>query len=261
MKIQYISDCHLEFYGDDIDVENFVTPCAPYLAIIGDLGYPGEKNFYNFLLQCSKLYEKVFYVSGNHEYYTCKNMDLPTMDELETTIDNICKSIPNVYRLNNSEYSLSDDVVIFGMTLWSYISESKKSIVKNSISDYKYIFCRESHYKTNITTTMTTKLHNESLVWLDEKLQANQNKQVIILTHHLPSFKMIDAKYKNSPANDAFASDLDYIMEENDNIKYWLCGHTHSSVTVKINNCECLTNPCGYNGENVEYSKEKYICL
>lgn len=256
--MQLISDIHLEFYKD-INILDFVSPCAPYLAICGDLGYPHLDNFKEFITQASKLYTKVFYVSGNHEYYTCKNDSLPTIEEIDNQIETICNSLGNVYYLNDKEHLLTNDIVILGTTLWTDIPEDKQMRIQQIVNDYRYIYTTEDDCKCTITSEFTTALHNDHVKWLTKKLEEHKDKKVIILTHHLPSFEMISEMYKGSDMNYAFASDLDYLIEKYDGIKFWLCGHTHSNMEVKINNCICITNPLGYKNENKHYNKERFI--
>ena len=48
MKIQLISDLHLEFYNEIIDsnvIKKILIPSAPYLAICGDLCYPYKNQY------------------------------------------------------------------------------------------------------------------------------------------------------------------------------------------------------------------------
>jgi hypothetical protein len=60
--IQVTSDLHLEMYHNTINYTKWLTPSAPYLAIVGDLGYPSNPNFKEFLHQTSKVYDQVFFV-------------------------------------------------------------------------------------------------------------------------------------------------------------------------------------------------------
>lgn len=262
IKIQFTSDNHLEFHKG-INILDFVTPCAPNLAILGDLGYPQLDNFKDFISQASQNYIKVFFFPGNHEYYQRKNDQSPTpllsMEEIDDLMIEICNCFDNVYYLNNEEHLLTENVVILGTTLWTDIPESHQYKMKQSMNDYNYIFVKEQHYKTGITPKQTTELHKNNVQWLKNKLEEHKDKQIIIMTHHMPSFQMIHEKYKGSDINYGFASNLDYLMEQNDNIKFWLCGHTHFNVQTKINNCECIANPYGYPGENKQYDKKKFI--
>ena len=72
MRIQYISDLHLEMYKENVSPDLFtklIRPEAPYLALCGDIGIPDFVNYENFLNWCSRRWTKVFLVAGNHEYY------------------------------------------------------------------------------------------------------------------------------------------------------------------------------------------------
>jgi len=206
IKIQFTSDIHLEFYANKpINVLDVVTPCAPYLAIVGDLGYPTMNNFKEFLSQASKLYTKIFYVLGNHEYYQGNAENMQTYHEINLKAQETCNEFENIYCLNNGEHQLSDDVVILGSTLWTDIPNNEQYKIKQVMNDYRQIFVNEQHYKTNITPKFTSDLCKDNVTWLTEQLEKHKNKNVIILTHHLPSFQMIVEKYKKSDYNCAFA--------------------------------------------------------
>jgi hypothetical protein len=71
IKFQYVSDIHLETYQNTSKVlfKTILKPSAPYLALCGDIGYPGAQLYKPFLEYCSKHFEHVFYIAGNHEFY------------------------------------------------------------------------------------------------------------------------------------------------------------------------------------------------
>lgn len=262
INIQFTSDIHLEYYNDNINYKTWLEPCAPYLAILGDLGYPSMNNFKKFFDQVSKLYKKVLYVSGNHCYYQCKNRQIQTLEDVDINIKAICDSYSNVYFLDNKEHFITDDIVILGTTLWSYIPAHKEEVLRYYINDYVYIYTTIDNVMMKITPTNTINAHIDNVIWLSKKLEEYKDKKIIILSHHLPSFKLIHKDYEGNEMNSAFATDLDYLMIKYDNIKYWLCGHTHKNVYAKINQCECMTNPSGYKSDhNMEYNKKKVITL
>ena len=70
-KFQYISDIHLETHHNTSKniFEKILKPSAPYLVLCGDIGYPGAELYKPFLEYCSKNFERVFYIAGNHEFY------------------------------------------------------------------------------------------------------------------------------------------------------------------------------------------------
>lgn len=260
MHFQYISDLHLEFVKPKLcNIKNILIPSAPYLAILGDLSNPYNKNFGEFFNYYSPLFKNIFYVSGNHEYYYKK-----TFEEIETHIQFICSKYPNVHYLNNKTIQI-ENIIILGTTLWSNTLNNLH--IKYYLNDYIKIYSTRDTEDTedtedkkliNVTPKFTTSLHLHSVEWLNSELEKYKDQIIIVLTHHLPSFKLIHPKYAECEYNDGFVSDLDYIFEKNNNIKYWLCGHTHTQINICINQTICLTNPCGYPGET-QYNKQACI--
>jgi len=71
MKINLMSDLHLEFIQNENDIMDVGS--GDVLLLCGDIlvsKYVEKSKIYNkFLSECSKNYEKVLYIFGNHEYY------------------------------------------------------------------------------------------------------------------------------------------------------------------------------------------------
>jgi len=67
-KFQLLSDIHLEFPSA---LEHFppFPVLAPYLFLVGDIGYPSKESYAKFLFAQSERYKGVFILAGNHEYY------------------------------------------------------------------------------------------------------------------------------------------------------------------------------------------------
>lgn len=220
-KLGYISDIHLEYRAKiPIIRQNNLN----YLALIGDIGNPFQKNYSEFLKNISGEFDKIFLISGNHEYW----QDKYNYQEVNHQINNICSKFNNIYFLNNKIYKLNN-YNILGTTLWSRISNNN-----NNMGDYKYI----SPENINI-------LYNNSIKFLENSM--DKNKQNIILSHFLPSYKLIEAKYRvgyYKKYHDNFASDLEYLFDP-DIIKYWLCGHSHSILNMEINGIYCGINAPG----------------
>jgi len=77
----------------------------------------------------------------------------------------------------------------------------------------------------------------------------------VVVTHHLPSAKSSDSRYRDSSLNPAYYSHLDEWIEERD-IALWVHGHTHVSNDYMIGDTRVVCNPRGYymHDENPNFS-------
>ena len=230
-KFQLLSDLHLE-----MGTYYTIKPKAPYLLLAGDIGYPESQIFKDFIKQCAKKFDKVFYTSGNHEYYQIKK-NIKSIQEIDKIIREICKEYDNVFYLQNDYYDL-DDIRILGCTLWSNINEN--DLLTN---DYRYIY---NFDKNLITISDTIEMFNKNKEYINLIVESS-NKQILIMTHHLPSYKMILPKFQSSLYKSHFASDLEYLFRFP--VITWVCGHSHGFNKCNINNIPCIMNGIGYPSE------------
>jgi len=256
-KLRYISDLHLEFYHihklplPQIEPES-TTDC---IALCGDIGNPSFPNYKEFLSNMATKFSKVFLISGNHEYYQIFNknekLDIDKTDQL---INELCSSFNNVYYLNNNSYQLTDKLTIIGTTLWSNIFENHE-MISRYMNDYNCIYIGNRLFNINDST----RLNYINSQWIESQISEAQQKgkKLIVLTHHMPSYKMIIPKYTGHFASCCFANHLDKLIR--DPIIIWLCGHSHCCVENNINGIYCGINAVGYLKEKTGYELNKYI--
>lgn len=67
-------------------------------------------------------------------------------------------------------------------------------------------------------------------------------------------------KFKDSKANGAFIVELEDFIKESD-IEYWIYGHSHYNVDVRIGNTLCVSNQLGYvfNNEHTTFRNDAFI--
>ena len=189
-----------------------------------------------------------------------------------------------LYVLENSAVEINGWTFL-GAVLWSDLKEIpilNQNKIREMMNDYHFI---KYNHKT-LDLQDTTNLFYKSLNWLYNMLdldlppkykkhavktnnfrenisktypEINRSKTIII-THHLPSFKSVVPKYRNSPLNPAFASNLDSLIEDSE-VPLWIHGHTHSSLDYKIKSTRILCNPRGYPGyeENPLFNSQMII--
>lgn len=233
-KLHYLlSDIHLEYqksvasFSDLVhkypllinghDTNLFKTGT---LILAGDIGYPTEKKYWNFLKSCSDEFKNVIYTTGNHEYWKFGKTSIFDIDKQMQNMANKNK-MHNLHYLNMHEININQ-IRYLGATLWSNRKVSLKSMHSTSHD------IRNSH-----------KVHVD---WLQNKLNIDKTTHTLVITHHMPSLKLIAPKYKNCE-NSGFATDLEHLIQPN--LKMWVCGHTHTGVDIMINGCRFLINPLG----------------
>jgi len=254
MKIQLISDIHLEFFDSKVDINDIFDVSADILIIAGDLGYPTKPNYNEFLRQCSAVFQHVLLVNGNHEYYCIGRYSYDNMSAIDNLVNDICSQYENVHFLHNKTIEINN-YIFMGSVLWSYIKEEEMDNIKISINDYKYIF----NGKEKITPQYINNLYETNRDWLVSKIDEYQDKNIIVISHHVPSYKLTGYKFKNSPLNPAFANrDLENLFSK---VNYWFYGHTHDSNFQRIEDCLCYVNAHGYQGYNEHTGFNKSLVI
>lgn len=232
MKIQLLSDLHTEFmdYDEAMLLFEQIKTNADILVLAGDIGNPNIPNYQLFLSAVSNHYPKVFLVAGNHEYYG------GTIDDTNEKIHQLCTSFPNVTFLNNSMEVYAGHCWI-GTTLWTDVDPSTRHL----INDCHRIEGADMHTFRS--------LHSGARSFLEATL-TDCPTPCIVITHHLPSFQLIDDRYKNDPYNIWFASNLDDVLHKHqDRITYWFYGHTHLPKDAILHNVHMVCHPLGYEHE------------
>lgn len=235
--VTYLSDLHLECFDTWNDKYTGWEGDGDILCLAGDIGKPNKKPYNDFIRHCSLMFKYVFVIAGNHEYYMSK-----TFDEVNTMINSICSQYSNVYFLNNNIHHIKEyNILILGTTLWTKTKELHPLYCK---------FYNDFNYIPEMTTQeCMNALHEQSVLFLEKKLNSHVFSKVIVLSHHMPSFELISAKYKGNPINYLYASDLTYMFEKY-KIDHWICGHSHVSNNITIQKTQIHMNPIGYPGEN-----------
>jgi predicted phosphodiesterase len=249
-RIQYVSDLHLEFYKA-ADFVKLVTPSAPYLALAGDIGKPKHPLFEPFLEYVSERWSAVFYVAGNHEFYGS-----PAMAETTAVIRAKTAKFSNLYFLNAESpvvYLSAENVAVIGTTLWSYIPNELEAYAAAKMNDY--------HMIGGATTATLSALHAKEKQKLATTIDCWKSKaaDIVVITHHLPSFSLINPRFADSPLNVCFASECSELLKD-PAVKAWIYGHTHDAQIKRIGGTIAAVNAHGYPSEHIPGYKNN-ACL
>lgn len=266
-RIQYVSDLHLEFH-DKLAFPLILTPAARYLALAGDIGHPDTDLFKSFIDYTARNWDRVFFVSGNHEYYarkparSWKHRTPAHMFETQEALKAIFAPYKNVSYLhhdNPSVYLAEENVAIVGSTLWTHISSESKHL-SNAINDYTFIPFESEGVVRPLSPDDVNILHEKERQMLEAQIDywGSQKAQVVVLSHHMPSFSLISPKYENNPYNTWFASHCEALMKPH--VRSWIYGHTHNAGVASFKHTLCAVNARGYPHESaIGFSKEAWL--
>ena len=70
----------------------------------------------------------------------------------------------------------------------------------------------------------------------------------VVISHFVPSFKLIHPRWAGDECNPYFTTHMDKYMKD---IDLWMFGHTHDSHDIMIGKTRAVCNPKGYDVENV----------
>lgn len=227
MKIKLLSDLHLEFSDFTISYDG-----EDILILAGDISPSFESGLrlVQEYLKAAKNSE-VILVLGNHDYY---HSDLNTVEQKWRNV-----------RLDHFHYLQNDSVVIkgtrfYGTTLWTDMNnadERSMAICKRCINDFYKI--------KDFTPPRFVATHLVARQNLKQALE-NSPEPVIVVTHHLPSYKSIAPKYAGCAFNPGFAcTDMDDLVQH-PKVKLWCHGHTHQNVDYFHGATRVVCNPRGY---------------
>jgi UDP-2,3-diacylglucosamine pyrophosphatase LpxH len=257
--IRLISDLHYDKYPDIQDLFEKLDFYFPkvldneILIVAGDIGFAVEsgedgevkirEGYIKVLKYFRSRWKHIIIVPGNHEYYTSKT----SIEKVNNLISNQCESM-------GIEYLNKDAVELFGYTfigctLWSPMKKHVFDGVKKENWNFiQYDELLELHYN-----------HKQ---WLENILEKYKTKsdsngaylrdKIIVITHYLPSEKLLSRKYRTENYNkgkSAYVADLDSVIYRyNFLIPFWFCGHSHTSEYRRFNNtivtnCGVIGNP------------------
>lgn len=234
MKIQLVSDLHLEFLERRFPNERIIEPApgADVLVLAGDI-HNGTKAVDTF----ADWPVPVIYLAGNHEFYG--NFWEQTRADLKSA----CAGT-NITFLDTDLYEFGG-VRFLGCTLWTdfqlrgFTQRQCMEAVQEALNDYYVIRTQEG----SLQVQDTLKDHEQSCRWLESELGKPYEGKTVVVTHHGPHPLSIHRRYIGDKVSAGFVSDLTPLLHHAD---LWLHGHVHDSFDYDVGRCRVVANPAGY---------------
>lgn len=276
MKIQLVSDLHLEFA--DINIQNLNG--ADVLILSGDicvaqdlhdhiaadfnpysqgafaeLGRKQQRvqTFRDFFKRVSFQFPNVIYVMGNHEHYHGK-FDRSR----QYFLDEFAKlGITNIHLLENDTKEI-DGVHFVGGTLWTDMNKGDPMTVhaiETMMNDFRVIRIANEDFR-KFLPSRAVREHIKTKQYIKAVLEGlPEDARVVVVGHHAPSHMSIHEQYKHDTLmNGGYASDLSEFILDRPKIKVWTHGHMHQCFDYMIGDTRILCNPRGYHDENPQFN-------
>jgi Icc-related predicted phosphoesterase len=269
MKIRQVSDLHLEF--SDIHIKNHdncdVLILGGDICVVDDLkstpvattwgdAQDSVSNrvtrgmrYRDFFQRVSFQFPHVIYVLGNHEHYNGK-ID-QSREILENTFGYL--GIQNIHILENDTKEING-VHFVGGTLWTDMNKGDPLTMyhlERSMSDFSRIRVAKENFKKFLPYRAMME-HQKTKQYIGHVIDnLPQDSQVVVVTHHTPSFQSSHEKYVNETLmNGGYHSELSEFILDRPKIKLWTHGHTHDCFDYMIGGCRVVCNPRGYETDN-----------
>lgn len=270
VKIQIISDMHLEFRGESF--RGMIKPSAPILCLLGDICACGTVEdfeiYKKFIAYISPKFKYVFHIPGNHEYYTTGNKNITINDSIkyiDAKIKKFVSQFPNVVFMNNDTHKLkigSKSYVFVGSTLWTGVDPKDRKHVGSLMNDYDQIYMHNSKPRSMTTEQQQawnpvrkyniedmSKLHVTSVRYIKKTMkEIKPDETAILLTHHkpvrdAPITELISQAYETDLANVIICAPF----------KIAAHGHTHVKYDKMVSGVRVVSNPKGYINQKTKY--------
>lgn len=179
MKIQYMSDLHLEFSDNSRWLKNNEIPVTgDVLVLAGDIFYLKDTvaPLTKFWKWASANYRQVLIVPGNHEYYNyCDIMDRGLQWKWMFK-ENVGYYQNQVLRIDDTDFIMS--------TLWSQIAPADEYFVWKGMNDFRQIMYQGKLLQTEEFNQM----HAFCLDFIKRSLAESTAKHIVVVTGTIKYF-------------------------------------------------------------------------
>jgi len=253
---QVMSDLHLEGRdaGSEKSYERFTIPRqAPYLVLIGDIGYfRHAERYQTFLRRQCDVFDHVFLIPGNHEFYgVSRARGLQLASDMAKSLGGRLTVMDGDQRRVN----IDESTILIGCTLYS-AGEPDRGYY---INDF--------HCVSDWSPQQHVMAHNADKDYLERALKdikdKRPNSRVLIATHYAPLYgPALHPRHRNSPLNSFFCSDiLDDLMRLGlmGQVDVWISGHTHYNMNDKVGHVQVASNQFSDKDSRRKFSVEATV--
>ena len=138
-----------------------------------------------------------------------------------------------VVRIDDTDFILS--------TLWSHIPPTHEYVVSHGLNDF-YLTQYDGH---RLTVEDFNMMHQYCLSFIKKSIAESTAKHIVVVTHHLPTLKVVADRHLGSDLNPGFSTELGNFIADS-RIDVWIYGHSHTNIDTVISNTRIVSNQLGY---------------
>jgi len=240
MRVQLLSDLHLEFHADGglSFLQSLDPKDVDVLVLAGDIGR-GPKQIARILASLCALYPRVLFVCGNHEYYGSAPY------KVHASLEVLDRDIANFEWLNHRTVEI-DGIRFAGTPLWFPRPQDPFVMMdRHMVNDFNVIQAFEPWVYDE---------HRKAMEFLGREGPTAD----VIITHHVPMYSLVAARFRGQRTNHYFTTDMTPLIEIW-KPKLWCFGHTHDRMWAMHGETLLVANPFGYPMEQSILERGKYI--
>ena len=244
MRIQILSDLHLEFDGNDIPP---LAAGADLVVLAGDLA-PATTHRIGDIAETWVGARHILYVPGNHEYYGADIGDARDDLTAECERHDVTFLDPGAIAVGHVHF--------IGATLWTDFrldgaageAWAHRDVGKN-LADFTGAIRDRTAEGGLLATHETARRHAEDRAFIEAELSKARDaaRIAVVITHHAPSPRCVRPWFASNPLNAGFASDLEDLISRFQPA-LWIHGHMHDPIDERIGETRVIANARGYPG-------------
>jgi hypothetical protein len=258
--IRIASDLHLEGFVNR-NPETLAIDFLPHdsrdaesvLVLAGDISSAPDQ-LVGFLQVCLSRFPQVIFIPGNHEFY--KHDYFAWNSEMSDRFLQYCPGL--IFANGGVGYTEIEGVRFIYGTLWGDGGPSlaDQGAVGYYLNDFRLI-TNGSHPDHGSFVKFTVRnmidIHKKQKATIDEYLRMKFAGKSVVITHHLPSRRLVSARFwpkdGSDGANGGFVGNCDDILAYDHAPDLWIHGHTHDTIDTELWKTRIICNPAGYRGE------------
>lgn len=196
----------------------------------------------------------VLYVPGNHEYYG---------GALEVTRRRLREAADERVRVLDFDEVVLGGVRFLGVTAWTDYRATGEEAAAQEVAQRRVSDFRQIRWGAGERAPLPEDfagLAGRARDWLREHLAQPFAGPTVVISHHAPSLRSIAGHpYAGTPLDAAFVNAWDELMGEG--LDLWIHGHTHYAVDYRIAGTRVISNPRGYEGEQIPFDPGCVVTL